>query len=113
MNELTRRGFLSGMATAVAGGLIIEASDNDVKRFAGVGQAVSVLSEEKPFIHSGEVSYGRLHISQRLYNEHGDVVGVVVDVALEQQAYDITTASDSQKRFLLGRTRTIATVLSV
>ena len=113
MEELTRRTFLTGIAkAAAAGGLIVAASDEAVQMFAGVGHPVSVLAQEW-FITSGQISYGKLYVGQRLFDEHGQQVAVVTQATLERMPYDVTTADDRYERFALGRLRMQATVVSV
>jgi hypothetical protein len=52
--ELSRRSFLSGVAKAAGAALVVEATLEDVKAFAGAGGRVSVLAPERqPFIASG------------------------------------------------------------
>ena len=77
MTDITRRGFLTGVATAVAGGVIVSATAAEVAAFTDLESRVSVLAQDKPFIMSGAMAFGKLSVGQQLFDEHRRVVAVV------------------------------------
>jgi len=130
MTDLTRRGFLTGIATVAAGGVIVAATEQEIDAFTGIGNRVSVLAEEKPFIYSGHNAYVRLRTGQQLYDEHGRIVAVVQDVHVER-GMNVTDHEDTYSawerrrknltapgwrgvdRFAPSMLRVLATVVSV
>jgi hypothetical protein len=111
--ELSRRSFLSGVAKAAGAALVVEATLEDVKAFAGAGGRVSVLAPERqPFIASGHAMPWPVQPGETLYNERGRPVAIVQHVEMARLPYDVTTADDRWKRHMIGGMRFTLTAVS-
>ena len=111
--ELSRRSFLSGVAKAAGAALVVEATLEDVKAFAGAGGRVSVLAPERqPFIASGHTMPWPVGVGETLYNEQGRPVAVVQQVEMSRFPYDVTTADDRWQRHMIGGLRFTITAVS-
>lgn len=82
---INRRNFLTGIVSAAAGSqLIVEASNEDIQRFANA-KNVSVIRPDHPeTVLSGHLMFSPISPGQILYDRDGFPVGIVDEVHMHR-----------------------------